>query len=48
LMKGAGERNGEKALRNAVAVELFVHVPDGDVGLLVEPRRSMVQVQVGK
>jgi len=41
-MKGAGERNGEKALQNAVMVDLFVHVPDGDVGLIVEPRRSMV------
>ena len=48
MMKGAGERNGEKALRNAITVELFVHVPNGDVGLIVEPRRSMVQVQVGK
>jgi hypothetical protein len=47
-MKGAGERNREKALRNAVAVDLFVHVPDGDIGVIVKPRQSMVQVQVRK
>jgi hypothetical protein len=46
-MKGAGERNRENTLRTAVMVDLFIHVYNSNVGLIVEPRWLMVQVQVG-
>ena len=46
-MKQVGERNSEKALRTAVAVDVIIHIRDGDVGLIVKPRWSMVWVPVG-
>jgi hypothetical protein len=45
-MKGPGERNSKKAQRTAVAVNVIIHICDGDVGPIVKPRGMMVQVQL--